>query len=71
VPRMKVSIKDFDVAMEVKNNGVEFEIYDNSNVHLGDLFITKAKVIWCKGKTKRANGVNVPWPKLIEAIEKV
>jgi hypothetical protein len=46
---MKVSIKSFDVAMEVKNKGVELDIYDNDGNHLGDLVVTKAKVIWCKG----------------------
>lgn len=34
---MKVSIKSFDVAMEVKNKGVEFEVYDNDGQHLGDI----------------------------------
>lgn len=34
---MKVGIKDLAVSMEVKNNGVEFEVYDNADKFLGDL----------------------------------
>ena len=47
---MKVSIKDFDVAMDVKNNGIELEVADNEGKHLGDLFVTKTQLIWCKGR---------------------
>jgi hypothetical protein len=38
---MKVSIKDLSVAMEIKNTGVELDVYDGSK-HLGDLVVTKA-----------------------------
>ena len=53
---MKVSIKSFDVAMEVKTKGIELDIYNNEGNHLGDLVVTKTKLIWCKGKKNRKNG---------------
>jgi hypothetical protein len=28
---MKVAIKDFDVEMDVRTNGIEFEVYDNTS----------------------------------------
>jgi hypothetical protein len=52
---MKVSIKEFDVEMTVKNNGIEFEVRDNDDVFLGDLYVTKKHIIWCEGKTGRAS----------------
>lgn len=66
---MKVKIKSFDVAMELKNNGVELEIRDNSGSFLGDLVITRSKVIWCKGRTSRQNGKSVTMKKFIEMME--
>jgi hypothetical protein len=58
---MKVSIKDFDVAMDVKNNGIELDISDNNGTHVGDLIVTKTQLIWCQGRTTRANGKRVTW----------
>ena len=66
---MKLSVKRFDVKMEVKNNGVEFEVRDPKDNFLGDFILTKTSLIWCKGKTKPANGVNVKWDKFIEWME--
>jgi hypothetical protein len=66
---MKVTIKDFDVGMEIKNNGVELEVRDPSGERLGDLIITKTQVIWCRGKTTRPNGRAVTWPKFIAMME--
>jgi hypothetical protein len=55
--RMKVWVKSFDVAMELKNKGIELDIYNEDGTeHLGDLIVTKTKLIWCKGKTHRKNG---------------
>ena len=48
---MKVSVKDFAVSMEIKNKGIELDVYDNAGKHLGDLVVTKTKLVWCKGKT--------------------
>ena len=66
---MKVSIKSFDVQMEVKNNGIEFEVADNDGNHLGDAILTKTGVIWCKGRQRRENGTKISWAKFIEIMD--
>ena len=62
---MQVSVKDFSVSMQLGNNGIEFDIYDNAGNHLGDLRLGKAKVEWCQGRTRRGNGNQVSWEQLI------
>lgn len=66
---MKVSVKDFAVTMEVKNKGIELDVYDNDDKHLGDLVVTKTRLIWCKGKTKPENGIPVKWEDFIAYME--
>lgn len=34
---MKVSIKDFSITMDLGNNGITFDVYDNDEKFLGDL----------------------------------
>ena len=63
---MKVTIKNFDVEMEVKNKGIEFEVRSpDGNNHLGDVVLTKAGLVWCKGKTSPENGKKMSWKKFI------
>jgi len=66
---MDVSIKSFDVEMNVKNKGIELQVHAPDGTFLGDLVVTKTNLIWCKGKTKRANGVPVTWKKFIDWME--
>lgn len=66
---MKVTIKNLDVLMEIKNKGIEVDVYSKDDKHLGDLVITKAAVIWCKGKTDRKNGIKLSWDKFIKLFE--
>lgn len=66
---MKVSIKDFAVNMDLGNNGVTFDVYDNDGKFLGDLRLGKGTVEWCKGKTQSGNGVKVKWNDLIKYFE--
>lgn len=66
---MQVSIKDFNVEMQIKNKGIELEIHDNQDRHIGDLIVNKTKVIWCKGRTTPAKGVALTWPKFIAMME--
>lgn len=64
--RVKVSIKDFAVSMEVKNKGMELEVRDPSGNFLGDLVVTSTKLIWCQGRTKPANGKPITWNRFID-----
>jgi hypothetical protein len=67
---MKVTIKDFNVDMEIRNNGIEFEVYSpDGTKHLGDLILTKSKLEWCKGRTRAGNGVSKSWDEFIELMK--
>lgn len=66
---MKVSIKELSVSMEVKNRGMELDVYDNQENHLGDLIVTKTGLTWCKGRTRREGGKAVSWKAFIEWME--
>lgn len=66
---MKVCVKDLQVSMDLGNNGIELGVYDNKDVYLGDLRIGKGTIEWCKGKTKKGNGVQKKWPELIAWFE--
>lgn len=63
---MKVAIKQLNTEMPLKNKGMEIEVRDNTGKHRGDLIVTKAKVVWCQGRTSRENGVAVSWDDLID-----
>jgi hypothetical protein len=63
---MNVNIKEFDVEMELKNRGIELDVYDNNENHRGDLIVTKTRLIWCPGKTHRENGHSVTWAEFID-----
>lgn len=60
---MKVGIKSFNVEMDVKTKGIEFEVYDNGEdgAFRGDCILTKTGLIWCEGRTRRAQGKHVSW----------
>ena len=42
---MKVSVKDLQVTMQLGNNGIELDVYDNKDKHLGDLRIGRLKKV--------------------------
>ena len=63
---MLVSIKTFSVEMDVKNAGVEFEVRDTQNNFKGDCYVTKTGLIWCEGRTRKANGVRVSWEEFMD-----
>jgi hypothetical protein len=65
---MDVKIKDFGVNPEIGNKGIEVGVNDGKG-HLGDLYVTKSSVIWCKGNTTKANGLKLSWKKFIELVE--
>ncbi len=66
---MKVSIKDLSVSMEIKNKGIEIDVYDNQDNFLGDLVVTKTRLTWCPGKTKPENGHKIDWQEFINFMQ--
>lgn len=67
---MQVKIKDFDVApMEVKNNGIEFEVRTPDRTRqLGDLIVTRARLEWCDGRIRRGNGATKTCEEFIDRM---
>jgi hypothetical protein len=67
---VKVHIKSFDVDMEVKNKGIEFEVRSpDDKEQLGDCYLTKTGLVWCKGKIAKARGVSVSWNDFMAVCE--
>ena len=66
---MKIGIKKFNVNMDVKSTGIEFEIRSpDGSQHLGDCYLTMTGLVCCKGKTKKKNGVKISWSDFIEVM---
>lgn len=66
---MKISVKNLNVTMDLGNDGITFDVYDNQGTFQGDLRLGKGTVEWCKGKTRGGNGTKVKWPELIAFFE--
>lgn len=66
---MKVSVKELAVTMQLGSKGIELDVYDNKDKHLGDLRVGKAKLEWCSGRTRTGHGIQVSWEELIEFFE--
>ena len=71
---MKVSIKDLAVqSLDIGSKGIEIDVRENKkdskSSHIGDLFVTMTKLIWCKGKTEKPNGVSFTWAQFMDIVE--
>jgi hypothetical protein len=66
---VKVTIKQFDVQMEIKNKGIELEVRTPNGKHIGDLVLTRTRLVWCPGKTDPANGIGMTWQTFIDLME--
>ena len=67
---MKVTIKSFDVGMDVKTKGIEFQIHSpDGTKHLGDIVLNNRGLTWCKGRTTPAKGIKVSFTEFTEWVE--
>ena len=66
---MEVRIKQFDVNMLVKSNGIELEVQtaDGSN-QIGDCYVTMTGLVWCIGKTTKEHGTKISWDDLATVL---
>lgn len=66
---VKVKVKKLSVDMEVKTNGIELEVRKpDDSAQVGDCYVTKTGVTWCRGKTTKPNGVRITWDELAELL---
>ena len=67
---MQVSIKQFDVNMQVKSKGIEFEVRSpDGATQLGDCYLTMTGLVWCNGRTLKKNGIKIDWNDLITILQ--
>jgi hypothetical protein len=63
---MEVWVKSLEVEMQVKQKGIELEVRTKDGAdQLGDCYATMTGLTWCKGKTKKQNGIKVKWEDFI------
>ncbi|MBN2133205.1 MAG: hypothetical protein JW741_27135 [Sedimentisphaerales bacterium] len=66
---MNVKIKNFDVDVDVKTKGIEFEVRTpDGKAQLGDCYLTMTGLIWCPGRTSKKNGVKVTWQEFMDLL---
>jgi hypothetical protein len=66
---VKVKVKQFAVDMEVKTSGIELEVRKpDDSAQVGDCYVTKTGLTWCKGKTTKTRGVPITWSELGEIL---
>ncbi len=67
---MQVHIKEFNVEMDVKTAGIEFEVRTpDGSIQLGDCYLTMTGLEWCKGRINKTRGVKVSWANFITIME--
>lgn len=67
---MKVWITQLEAEQQLKNNGMQLDVYTpDGETRLGDLTVTKTKLIWCAGKIHKKNGKEVTWADSIAWME--
>jgi hypothetical protein len=69
---MQVKTQPFKEALEIKSDGICFDVYGNGAKRLGDLAVTKGGLVWNKvagGKPMRGNGINVRWEEFINWVQ--
>jgi hypothetical protein len=69
---MQVKTQPFKEAIELKSGGICFDVYGNGARRLGDLSVTNAGLVWCKGangKAPRGKGINVKWEDFISWVQ--
>ena len=66
---MNLNIKDLAVNMDLTSKGIEFGVKDAAGKHQGDFHVTKAGIVWCKGKTQKKDGKKLTWKKIMDMMD--
>jgi hypothetical protein len=67
---MQVKIKKFVINMNVKANGIEFEVRKpDGSTQIGDCVLTMTGLVWCKGRKGKKNGIRISWEEFMEILK--
>lgn len=67
---MQIKTQPIKEAIELKNSGIAFDVYNNGAKRIGDLAVTRNGLIWSNGgTTQRSKGVTVKWDDFISWIQ--
>lgn len=62
---MKVRVKELNADIRLKNSGMELEIRKtDDSAQIGDCVVNNRGLTWCKGRTRRENGLVLKWEEL-------
>lgn len=59
------------VTVPLGNDGINLNIADTDNVHVGDLRIGRGRVVWMRGKTTEKNGKSITMNKFLELLDSI
>ena len=66
---MQIKTQPIKEAIEIKNSGIAFDVYNNGMKRIGDLAVTKNGLVWNNGSGQRAKGVTVKWDDFINWMQ--
>jgi hypothetical protein len=66
---MQIKTQPFKEAIEIKNTGIAFDVYNNGAKRIGDLAVTKNGLVWNNGSAQR-KAVTVKWDDFITWMQK-
>ena len=65
---MQIKTQPFKEAIEIKNTGIAFDVYNSGAKRIGDLAVTKNGLVWNNGSAQR-KGVTVKWDDFINWMQ--
>ncbi len=66
---MQIKTQPFKEAIEIKNTGIAFDVYNSGAKRIGDLAVTKNGLVWNNGSAQR-KAVTVKWDDFISFMQK-
>jgi hypothetical protein len=66
---MQIKTQPFKEAIEIKNTGIAFDVYNSGAKRIGDLAVTKNGLVWNNGSAQR-KAVTVKWDDFITWMQK-
>jgi hypothetical protein len=67
--QMQIKTQPFKEAIEIKNTGIAFDVYNSGAKRIGDLAVTKNGLVWNNGSAQR-KAVTVKWDDFITWMQK-